>query len=232
MSTTLDIVIRLCEYTHINHLRVAAINGRKHNMKNNTALQSELSRVRELKRNAEATIELLRSDMEQGKIHLRVSEDKEFRQKLAEGVVETSPPANLDYDYYVDVVEGQIYKKEVNAWNPWSKTTAWRIVPVESVFPENYNFSPEIEDWTDADVWSEVKISFSDVARAYLASEDEALEPDGSLPEWVYVQKNDVIAFGFDSEFGNALESVELASKLRAIDFAFMSILDEITVEL
>lgn len=218
---------------YINHLRVAAINGRKYNMKNNTALQSELSRIREMKRNAEATIELLRLDMEQGKIHLRVSEDKEFRQKLAEAVVETSPPANLNYSYYVDVTEGRVYKKEENAsWEPWSESIGWRIVPVEAVFPCHYDFSPKIEDWTDADVWSDVEINFTDVAKAYLVSEGESLEPGGSLPEWVYVHKDDVISFGFDSKFGIDLESVELASKLRAIDFAFVSILDEITVEI
>ena len=56
------------------------------------AVLKALCCVRELKRNAEATIELLRSDMEQGKIHFRVNVDENFREKLAKTIVEQSHP--------------------------------------------------------------------------------------------------------------------------------------------
>ena len=74
-----------------------------------TAIQSELARVRNLKRALEAEVELLRSDTESGKLHIRVNKAKEFRQELAKAIVDS---AMFGYSYYADAVDGIIYKKE------------------------------------------------------------------------------------------------------------------------
>jgi hypothetical protein len=170
--------------------------------------------------------------MERGKIHLRVSQKEAFRWEVASAAVETSPPANLRYSYYADVVDGSLYRKENTAWNPWAESISWRIVPIETLFPDNYDFSSEVDDWTSADTWRGFNIGFSDIAKAYLASEDESLEADRSIPDWAYKRVDEVISFGYDSDFGEILECIEATSKQRAIEFAFKSLLDEIIVKL
>lgn len=195
-----------------------------------TAIQSELARVRNLKRALEAEVELLRSDTESGKLHIRVNEAKEFRQELAKAIVDS---AAFFRSYYADVVDGVIYKKEdTAAWNPWPESTSWRIVPIESLFPGNYEFSAEIEDWSSPDIWEGCDINFSDITKAYLVEQGEELEENGDIPEWALPLKNDIISFGFDSEFGHYLEAIEESSKQRAIEFALESINDEIVIEI
>ena len=46
------------------------------------AIAKELAKNREHKRNLIATVEFLRSEMEQGRIHLRVNSDPKFREDL------------------------------------------------------------------------------------------------------------------------------------------------------
>lgn len=219
--------------THFNPISKT----KKQTMKTQTnALQLELARVRNLKRALEAEVELLRSDSEQGKIHLRVNQSDEFRLELAKAIVDSSSSlSSLGQDefYCVDPVEGMVYKKCINnTWNSWSKSTDWRIVAIEALFPPNYDFSPDIEDWSSEDVWEGCGISFRTIVEAFLVEEGEELEDNGDIPEWVWKLKNDVVSFAFDSEYGHYLEAIEAISKQRAIEFALESIVDEIVVEI
>lgn len=62
------------------------------------AITKELTRVREIKRNLISTVEFLRSEMEAGRIHLRVNVDKIRRYRL-----------NLDSNSfdYIDPLTGE-----------------------------------------------------------------------------------------------------------------------------
>lgn len=177
------------------------------------AIGKELSRVRELKRNAEATINLLRSDMEQGKIHLRVNESQKFRQKVAEALVtEAHPGYHSQGYYYADPVDGEVYYRQTNSpWNPWSESVDWRIVPVDQLVDEGNNFDPSV-DW--------------DVVAAYLEEECEEFE-DNDIPDWV--NKKDVINFVLEKE---EIEEIEKISYEQAISFALSEIKDEVVVEI
>ena len=198
-----------------------------------TAIQSELVRVRNLKRALEVEVEMLRSDTECGKLHIRVNQAFQFRQELAKAIVDSSSSGSLSWNcsYYVDSIDGIIYKKEAAAaWNPWSGSISWRIVPIESLLAGNYDFSSEIEDWSSDDTWEGCDIGFSDIVKAWLTNEGEELE-DSEIPEWTKTYKNDIVSFGFDSELGHYLEAVEAAAKQRAINFALESIPDEIIIK-
>lgn len=199
-----------------------------------TAIQSELTRVRNLKRALETEVELLRSDAECGKLHIRVNKASEFRQALAKAIVDSSSSGNFSWNhlYYVDAVDGIIYKKDTTVpWNPWPESISWRIVPIESLFP-NYDFSPEIEDWSSVDTWESCDINFSDIVKAYLIEEGEELEENGDIPEWTLPFRDDIVSFGFNSEFGHYLEAIEAGAKQRTIGFALESINDEIVIEI
>lgn len=194
----------------------------------NTAIKSEISRVRELKRNAEATIELLRSDMEEGKVHLRVNEDKEFRLKVAKGVVaEADPGYHAQGSYFVDPVDGIVYYKENNAvWNPWPDSIGWRIVSVDDLVSQNGNdFDPSVD-------WDLVDFPYRDMAIAYLASEGEELEPNGDIPEWV--DRSEVVVFARDhsDEWEELIEAIENQAQEEAVSFALGEMLDEIIIEI
>ena len=196
-------------------------------------IKQELKRVRDLKRNAESTIELLRSDMEQGKIHLRVNESQSFRQKLAEAIVkEAHPGYHSQGYYYADPVEGRVYYREQNApWNPWSEAVDWRIVPVSELVPSNHDFNPQVEDWGEELKNSEVALA--DIIKAWIESEDEELEEDGSIPEWAWKQVSEVIdwARGQD-DFESIISEAEEEAENRAYDFALEGIFDEVVVEI
>ena len=186
-----------------------------------TAIQLELARVRNLKRALEAEVVQLRSDTESGKLHIRVSQAERFRLSLAKAIVDS---AMFGYSYYADAVDGIIYKKEdTAAWNPWPESTSWRIVPIESLFPGNYEFSAEIEDWSSPDIWKGCDISFRTIVEAWLTEEGEEIEGNSDIPEWTKTYKNDIVSFGFDSKFGHYLEVIE---------FALESINDEIVIEI
>lgn len=189
-------------------------------------IKQELKRVRDLKRNAESTIELLRSDMEQGKIHLRVSDDKGFRQELAKAIVKEAHPGyhGMGY-YYADPVEGQVYYREQNApWNPWSEAVDWRIVPIDRLV-DGGNFDPSV-DWDVAYL-----DGYRDMVAAYLESEEEEFEGNGDIPDWV--NKKDVINFASeDDRWKDEIEEIDLINYEQAISFALSEIQDEVVVEI
>jgi len=186
------------------------------------------------KKALESEVELLRSDCEQGKLHIRVNKNEKFRQELANAIVESSPLGTLYWQcYYVDAVDGILYKKDAFVeWNPWSESISWRIVPIESLFPDNYDFSAKIEDWSSPITWEDCDINFSDIVKAYLTEEGEELEENGDIPEWVFPLKNDIVAFAFDSEYGHYLDAIEKVTKQRAIEFALESISNEIIIKI
>ena len=184
------------------------------------AIGKELSRVRELKRNAEATINLLRSDMEQGKIHLRVNESQAFRQKVAEALVaEAHPGYHCMGYYYADPVDGGVYYRQTNApWNPWSESVDWRIVPVDKLVDDDGNFDPSV-DWSAADL-----PNYQDMVEAYY----EWTEKDD-----FEVSKIDVINFASDDDrWQEEIEEIEKISHEQAISFALSEIKDEVVVDL
>lgn len=192
----------------------------------NTAIQAELSRVRELKRNAEATIKLLRSDSEAGKIHIRVNENKEFREKVAEAVVKEADPGCYSLGYYADPVEGKVYFKESTAcWNPWPDSVSWRIVDVSTLMNEDGNdFDPSVD-------WDIVDWPYREMTIAYLQEQNEELKENGDIPDWV--NKSEVVDFARDhsSEWEELIESIEAQAHEEAVSFALSEILDEIVVE-
>lgn len=191
------------------------------------AIGKELSRVRELKRNAEATINLLRSDMEQGKIHLRVNESQAFRQKVAEALVaEAHPGYHCMGYYYADPVDGGVYYRQTNApCNPWSESVDWRIVPVDKLVDDDGNFDPSV-DWSAADL-----PDYRDMVKAYLESEEEGFEDNGDIPDWV--NKTDVINFASDDDrWQEEIEEIKKISHEQAISFALSEIKDEVVVEI
>jgi hypothetical protein len=191
------------------------------------AIRQEVSRVKALKRAVEAEVELLRSDSEKGKIHIRVCQNQEFRAKVAAAVVNEAHPGyhGMGY-YYADPVEGEVYYKQTTAaWNPWRDSISWRIVPVDELMNEGNDFSPEV-DWNVAD------IPYSDMAIAYLESEGEELEENGDIPEWV--DRNEVLNFAREnnSDWAELLEAEERNALEAAISFALQEIKDEIIVEI
>lgn len=191
-----------------------------------SAIKSELARVRELKRNSEATIELLRSDMENGKIHLRVNADLEFRKAVAESIVDKANPGyHEQHHMFADPVEGKLYRKDRQAlWNPWPDSIGWRIVSVDDLVRQDGNdFDPSVD-------WDIVDFPYREMAIAYLEAEKEALEDNGDIPEWV--NRSEVITWAFDDErFSERLIEIEETAYLEAVSFAKSEILDEIVVE-
>jgi len=192
----------------------------------NTAVRQEVERVKKLKRALEAEVELLRSDSEKGKIHLRVSQDKEFRDKVARCVVDEAHPGHHGMGFsYADPVEGVVYYKERNAaWNPWSESVHWRIVSVDDLVNQDINdFSPEV-DWNIAD------IPYRDMVTAYLKAEGEKFKSDGDIPEWV--NRSEVINFARENGWNALLDQEEQDAFDAAVSFALDEFKDEIIIEI
>jgi hypothetical protein len=131
------------------------------------AIQKELTRVRKLKRASEAEVELLRSDMEKGKIHIRIN--PEIKKDLAEALVEIY---QLGYDsrihtnYYTD--GDRIYKESASAnWNNWSQDDNFKIVAVMDVLHGNNQRYGCWDEWDyrilkgciDVQYWTEMEES-------------------------------------------------------------------------
>ena len=180
-------------------------------MSQSQGIQKELSRVRALKRAAESEVSYLRSEMEQGNIHLRVSEDEVFRQEVAEAVVkEANPEWDCQYlgSHFADPVEGKVYFKESQAyWNPWSDSVDWRIVRIEDLVEQEGNdFDPSV-DWNIHSLRDDILEASSE------EDWDEALEWAISQPEWL-----------------ERIQEAEQDAWEEAINFAFSEIKDEIII--
>lgn len=191
------------------------------------AIQAELTRVRQLKRAIEAEVELLRNDMEEGKIHIRVSSDKKFREAAAKAVVEEADPSyHRQAWHYVDPVEGKIYYQENNAsWTSWPDHIGFRIVSVDELFVESNDFSPAV-DWD----WDLIPDGAID---DYLSYNQEKREDNGDIPDWVRI--GDVIAYCKDEgkeKYLNAIAKIENESFDLAIEFALREIRDEVVISI
>ncbi len=194
----------------------------------NPAIRQEVERVKRLKRALESEVEILRSDMEKGRIHLRISSDKDFRKKVAECVVNEAHPGHHGMGFsYVDPSFGIVYYKERNAaWNPWNDSVNWRIVSVNDlVNQESSSFSPEV-DWNLAD------IPYREMVGEYLESEEEEFVENGDIPEWV--NRNDVLGFAenHSEEWSQLLEQERQNANDAAVSFALDEFKDEIIIEI
>ncbi len=95
------------------------------------AISKELTRVREHKRNLISTVEFLRSEMEVGRIHLRVNSDPKFREDLEYlGVAFRAKP---EYRY-VNPVKGVFSSTKEN----------WQFIFVDELFDEDGAVKDEI----------------------------------------------------------------------------------------
>lgn len=95
------------------------------------AIAKELTRIREHKRNLMATVEFLRSEMERGKIHLRVNSDPKFRKDLKYLQI----AFRIDPDRrYVNPVKGQFS----------SSKESWQFVGLSELFDESGEIKDEI----------------------------------------------------------------------------------------
>lgn len=179
------------------------------------SMQKELSRVRALKRASESEVEYLRSEMEKGNLHIRVSEDESFRQEVAEAIVKMSQPSwSWEYQggYYADPL-GKVYFKESNApWNPWSDGIDFRIIPADELINQEGNdFDPSV-DWQGSDLKEEIIQAWSNSCNATY-DWDLAYEWALSQPEWV-----------------ECIQEAEQEAWDKAVSFAKSEIKDEIVV--
>lgn len=180
------------------------------------AISQELSRVRKLKRALEAEIELLRSDMEKGKIHLRVSQNKAFRKELAEKMIKTSDSGySKEYQgwYVCDPVEGKIY---YCSHSSYSADDSYKIVDIEECFDTEYNdFSIDI-DWYDR---IEEKGDIDQMIAEY--GEEDDFDKDEFV---LWVKEN--------PDYEALIQEIEEEAEEFAINFAYGEIKDEIIVEI
>ena len=188
-----------------------------------SALLKEIYRVKRLKRKLEDYIEILLSDSEQGRIHIRVNPDKEFRKKIAEAIVKECSPGNDGQGtHFVDPIKGVVYRQSSGDW--WNPRDSWCIMPVAALFDQVYDFCPDV-DWSIADV------PYIDMAKGYLQSQREEIESDGSIPPWVTQQ--DVIDFAYQAGNERWVECIDDAKSLAldiATDFSLSQIKNEIII--
>jgi hypothetical protein len=116
------------------------------------AISQELSRVRKLKRALESEVELLRSDMEKGKIHIHIS--KFIKDAIAEALVEIYQlgyDSNIHTNYYTD--GDRIYKEMANRnWNSWSEDIDFKVIPVQDVLNGNNQHYYAWDEWSDREL--------------------------------------------------------------------------------
>ena len=189
-----------------------------------SALLEEIVRVKRLKRKLEDYIEILLSDSEQGRIHIRVNPDREFRKKVAEAIVKESGLGSGWGSYFIDPVAGLVHHRTSADWKPWHDSAHWRIIPIADLFDQAHDFCPDVD-------WSITDFPYVDMAKAYLQSQREEIEPDGSIPLWV-TQKV-VIDFAYQAGNDGWIESIDDANALAldiAKDFALSQIKNEIIV--
>jgi len=157
---------------------------------------------------------------------IQVCKDDDFRNEVAKAIVTEADPGYIRSfrgSQYADPIEGKVYFKEPQAaWNPWSDNIS--VVSVDYLVRHDGNDFADTVDWDIPD------IPYRDMAIAYLSSEEEELEDNGDIPEWV--KRNDVIAFARESEHWKKLiEAIEETSHSEAVSFAKGEILDEIELD-
>jgi hypothetical protein len=188
----------------------------------NQAINQELSRVRNLKRAVESEVKLLRSDMENGKLHIRVSQDKSFRLELAEtliNVVEHGYDKQYQGLYFSDPLLGKIYYCNDSFPYPYPEENRFRIVAIKELFNDcdyqiNINWYERISTHTDLDALTE----------EYLA---EYPDEDKEL------FKDDLVEFvRGTSQYWELVQEIETEAKEEAVGFAFENIKDEVIIEI
>ena len=192
----------------------------------NESIRKELSRVRDGKRALAAEVKFLRLDMEQGKIHIRVSQDKAFRQKVAEAVVaEAEPGYHSQGYYYADPVEGVVHFKQNQAfWNPWSDDINFLVVGIGELVSQGNDFDPSVD-------WDIASIPKREMIAAFLEDQGEEFEANGDIPNWVSMSEVIAFAVSHSEEWQKQIEEIESNAREEAIAFALSEILDEIVVE-
>lgn len=191
----------------------------------NQAISQELNRVRALKRALSSEVELLRSNMENGKIHLRISQDKNFRLELAKTMIEIS---HLGYSkeyqgwYVCDPIKGKIYYRSHSSFPQYSESIEYRIVRIENCFCSDASYALNI-NWYER--IEEMSNDFQTMISEYIES-DENLEPDDFdkelFVEWVKSQ----------AKYDPLIQTIEEDELDEAISFAYGEILDEVIVEI
>jgi hypothetical protein len=188
------------------------------------ALQTEISRIRGLKRELEGNVEMLRSEMESGKIRLRVNKDSNFRQKLAEAIVTEAHPDYIgEYQgfYYADPVDGVVYLQK--EYDPWVQSLDWRIFSVDKLV-SNCDFDPSV-DW--ATIVCDLP-DYQEMVKLFLAEEFAEAEAYDSIPSWVDAQEVIAFASNHSEEWAAQIAQTEAEATAEAVSFALSEILDEI----
>jgi len=189
------------------------------------ALRQEIDRVKRLKRKLEDEIEMLRLDSEEGKLHIRVNPDKEYRAKVAEAMVKECSPGEGHGCYVTNPVRGVVYHRTADDLYPWDDSNDYAvIVPVADLFDEAHDFYFE-SDWSIADV------PYVAMARTYLQSQGEEMESDGSVPP--HLTQQVVIDFAYESGNKKWVEFIDdhnaLALEIN-IEFTLGQIKNEIII--
>ena len=114
----------------------------------------EVARAKELRRKIQEDLEDFRSDVEQGKIWLRVSKDEAFRQAIAKTIVKESNPWYTAVDHVADPIEGKIYCKYSQEW---PDNINWRMVFIRDLIAAGDYTPVEGEDEAIARVLQNIK---------------------------------------------------------------------------
>jgi hypothetical protein len=171
-------------------------------------------------------LDRLDSDLQRGRIHLKVNSFIDFRTKLAEAIVaEYQPRVSNDWiHYYADPVNGDIHIRSLTA-SMRELSNRWRILPVtEFLVDSSHMFFINMD-------WEKETIPSLDMVKGYLESHGATLNPDGSIPDWVAVK--DVISFADNNSLWN--ESISGAKKSQikiATKYALENIKDSVLIDI
>lgn len=173
----------------------------------------------------ESEIELLRSHMESGRIHIRVSTNKQFRQELAEKIVKISHPAySKQYHgwYVCDPIKGKIYYySSRSSYSQYSEEDAYRIVDIEDCFDDSSSFALNI-DWYER--IREMSDNYQLMVSEYL-KENELEESDLDTEEFVQWVKE-------QPKYSSLIQEIEESEEEEAVSFAYGEIKNEVIVEI
>ena len=156
---------------------------------------------------------------------VKVNQDPDFRQRIARIIVDEAKPGYISSgNYYCNPRSGEIWFKGDNQFDPWTKDQDDMVIPVNSLVDQDQDYDPTPD-------WHEFK-DFSCLVKDWLNSENEKLEANGDIPEWVSSDyDSEIVAWGFESpKWRESLQDYEQEQKQIAIDFAISSIVDEIEI--